>query len=179
MDGGSHLVSTLAKPAAGIEQAIESVRAHEGPLRIPVIRGAPSHLDLTVSDLERSTPFYDRVLTRLGYQPLPEAGAGAPCWGVTDSSGGVFSLALKAAGPNRAGTRHDRYAPGLHHLAFHADDRSEVDAFHRFLEEIGVVILDAPAEYDYTPGYYAVFFADPDGLKLEVVHEPALRGETG
>jgi len=41
---------------------------------------------------------------------------------------------------------------------------------------IGATILDAPAEYDYTPGYYAVFFADPDGLKLEVVHEPALRG---
>ena len=39
-------------------------------------------------------------------------------------------------------------------------------------------ILDAPAHYDYTPGYYAVFFADPDGLKLEVVYEPSLRGMT-
>ena len=33
-----------------------------------------------------------------------------------------------------------------------------------------------PAEYGYTPGYYAVFFADPDGIKLEVVFEPQLRG---
>lgn len=36
---------------------------------------------------------------------------------------------------------------------------------------------DAPQEYDYTPGYYAVFFADPDGMKLEVVYEPVARGE--
>jgi len=34
------------------------------------------------------------------------------------------------------------------------------------------ISFDEPAEYDYTPGYYAVFFADPDGIKLELVHEP-------
>ncbi len=44
---------------------------------------------------------------------------------------------------------------------------------------ISATILDPPGEYDYTPGYYAVFFADPDGLKLEVVHEPELRGRAG
>jgi len=54
-----------------------------------------------------------------------------------------------------------------------------VNAFAEFLQEIGADILDAPAEYDYTLGYYAVFFADPDGLKLEVVFEPALRGRAG
>ena len=37
-------------------------------------------------------------------------------------------------------------------------------------------ILDAPAEYDYTPGYYALFVADPDGIKLELVHEPRFDG---
>jgi hypothetical protein len=54
--------------------------------------------------------------------------------------------------------------------------RVDVDGFHGFLREIGAAILDAPAEYDYTPGYNAVFFADPDGLELEVVHEPEQRG---
>ena len=48
----------------------------------------------------------------------------------------------------------------------------------RFLA-ISATILDPPKEYDYTPGYYALFFADPDGLKLEVVHEPELRGRAG
>jgi catechol 2,3-dioxygenase-like lactoylglutathione lyase family enzyme len=53
-----------------------------------------------------------------------------------------------------------------------AASRDEVDAFHAMLVREGLTVLDAPAEYDYTPGYYAVFFADPDGLKLELVHEP-------
>jgi len=144
-----------------------------------MIRGAPSHVDLTVSDVERSRVFYDRVLGRLGYAPLFEAGAGAPCWGITDAAGGVFSIALQPARPERADEPHDRLAPGLHHLAFHADGRADVDAFHTFLRTLDATILDVPAEYDYTPGYYAVFFADPDGLKLEVVFEPALRGAPG
>ena len=54
-----------------------------------------------------------------------------------------------------------------------AASRSDVDGLHEVLIEIGATILDAPAEYpDYARGYYAVFFADPDGLKLELVHMP-------
>lgn len=141
-----------------------------------MIRGAPSHIDLTVSNLERSVAFYARVLGKLGYEPFVEAGAGAPCWGVADSNGGVFSIALKASSSAGAERSHDRNSPGLHHLAFHADNREDVDDFHEFLGEIGAAILDPPSEYDYTPGYYAVFFRDPDGVKLEVVHEPTMRG---
>ena len=141
-----------------------------------MIRGAPSHVDLTVSELARSVEFYDRVLGRLGYRRRDEVGAGAPCWGVSDPDGGCFNIALKASRPERREERHDRYAPGLHHLAFHANSREDVDAFHDFLVSLGVSILDPPAEYSYTPGYYAVFFSDPDGLKLEVVFEPQLRG---
>ncbi|MBD2089574.1 VOC family protein [Microcoleus sp. FACHB-1515] len=48
----------------------------------------------------------------------------------------------------------------------------QVDTFYQKLIELGATILDAPAEYSYSPGYYAVFFADPDGIKLELVHMP-------
>jgi catechol 2,3-dioxygenase-like lactoylglutathione lyase family enzyme len=144
-----------------------------------VIRGSLSHLDLTVRDLSRSVRFYERVLGRLGYEPAPEIAGGAPCWITKDSAGGTFGIALVAAKPESAAKPHDRYAPGLHHVAFHADSRADVDTFYAFLRGIGASILDAPAEYEYTPGYYAVFFADPDGLKLEVVHEPQLRGRAG
>jgi glyoxylase I family protein len=140
-----------------------------------MVRGSLSHIDLTVTDLKSSVEFYDRVLGRLGYRRLDEVGAGAPCWGVSDAGGGFFTIALKPARPGSR-TTHDRYAPGLHHLAFHADSREDVDRFHDFLLDIGATILDPPAEYAYTPGYYAVFFADPDGIKLEVVFEPQLRG---
>jgi glyoxylase I family protein len=143
-----------------------------------MIRGSLSHLDLTVGDLSRSVRFYDRILNHLGYRAAPEVAAGAPCWILQDAHGGTSSIALISARPGSAST-HDRYAPGLHHVAFHADSRADVDAFYGYLQEIGATILDAPSEYDYTPGYYAVFFADPDGLKLELVFEPQLRGRLG
>ena len=85
-------------------------------------------------------------------------------------------MALKATTSTKDNLRADRSRCGVHHLAFHADSREDVDAFHDFLVQLGATVLDPPAEYDYTPGYYAVFFEDPDGLKLEVVYEPELRG---
>lgn len=144
-----------------------------------MIRGSPSHVDVTVADLERSAEFYNGVLGRLGYRRLDEVGAGAPCWGLSDSDGGFFTIALKAVRPASDTNKHNRYAPGLHHFAFHADSRADVDEFHDFLISVGATILDPPTEYGYTPGYYAVFFTDPDGIKLEVVFEPQLRGRVG
>jgi catechol 2,3-dioxygenase-like lactoylglutathione lyase family enzyme len=142
------------------------------------MRGFPSHVDLTATDLERSIPFYDRVLGRLGYR-RPPAGRPPPTWFRFRRDRSFFSLALQPTKPPSAGKEHDRYAPGLHHLAFHVESRQEVDDFFQFLVETQAPVLDPPAEYDYTPGYYAVFFADPDGLKLEVVHEPAQDAATG
>ncbi len=138
-------------------------------------RGTLAHVDLTASDPGRSIPFYDAVLGRLGYTrgpPEPDNTAAAG-WGIYDGNGSIFSIALEPArGPN-AGRAHDRYSAGLHHIAFHAESRQDIDEFHDFLLEIGATILDPPAEYpEYEPGYYAVFFADPDGLKLELVHTP-------
>lgn len=141
-----------------------------------MIRGSPSHFDITVADLNRSVDFYDGVLGRLGYRRLDEVGAGAPCWGISDADRAFFTIALKAAPPEHRLVKHDRYAPGLHHFAFHVDSQDDVDQFYDFLVRFGVTILDPPAEYGYTPGYYAVFFADPDGIKLEAVYEPKLRG---
>ena len=83
------------------------------------------------------------------------------------------SIGIRSASGANAGRTHDRYSPGLHHLAWTAASRADVDAMYAHLQEIGAVILDAPAEYPkYGPEYYAVFFADPDGLKLEYVYKP-------
>jgi glyoxylase I family protein len=128
--------------------------------------GAIHHIDLTVSELGEATRFYDRVLALLGFRRIPDCPEG-PLW-----AGAQLELGLQAARSD--GSRpHDRYSPGLHHLAFTAPSREAVDALHRDLLRMGIAILDAPAEYpEYAPGYYAVFFADPDGLKLEFVHTP-------
>ncbi len=115
--------------------------------------------------------FYDAVLGYLGFRRFRVAGDPAPLWHSTVEGQRLFSIALQRA--SSGGAPHDRTAPGLHHVAFHAASRSDVDGLHEVLIEIGATILDAPAEYpDYARGYYAVFFADPDGLKLELVHMP-------
>jgi len=50
-----------------------------------------------------------------------------------------------------------------------------VDDRARWARDNGAEIESGPEEYGYTPGYYAVFLHDPDGLKLEIVHRPAER----
>ena len=91
-------------------------------------------------------------------------------------TGGIFAVEVRPAMPDSRRKVHDRYAPGLHHLAFHAESRAAVDEVHARVAEAGGKVLDPPADYSerqgYTEGYYAVFFADPDGVKLEVVYEP-------
>lgn len=134
----------------------------------PMQRGLINHIDLTVSDLAASSAFYDRVLGKLGYARSGQYQGDVPCWEIS-SPGSTLSIGLHRA---RSDVPHDRYSPGLHHLAFHLSSRADVDDFHDFLRLERVPVLDGPAEYDYTPGYYAAFFSDPDGMKLEVVHEP-------
>jgi len=66
----------------------------------------------------------------------------------------------------------NRRKPGsLHHLAFRASSRADVDRFHVELQHIGATIVHPPREYpEYTPpGYYALYFKDPDGIKYEIV----------
>lgn len=127
--------------------------------------GAIHHIDITARDLRRSSDFYDRVLPLMGFTRIEDAPEG-PIW-----AGAHVEVGLQAA--RNSGGQHDRYSPGLHHLAFTAPTRESVDELHRRLLEMGSAILDAPADYpEYSPGYYAVFFADPDGVKLEYVYTP-------
>lgn len=107
------------------------------------------------------------MLGFLGYERWP-AVEGQAKW----KKPGVGIVLIYAAQPASKDKPHDRYAPGLHHYAFTADSRAEVDALHALLGDHGATILDAPAAYAYTDDYYAVFFADPDGLKLEPRHAP-------
>jgi glyoxylase I family protein len=130
------------------------------------MRGQMHHLDLTVSDLARSKPFYALVLAFLGYRCVKDTDR-IVVWDLTVPDG-VAGIAIRPAERPR---EHDRYTVGLHHFAWNADSRQDVDRLHDKLVAAGVAILDAPAEYpQYGAGYYAVFFADPDGLKLEYVH---------
>jgi catechol 2,3-dioxygenase-like lactoylglutathione lyase family enzyme len=136
---------------------------------------AIDHVDLVVSSLERSLPFYEAVLRPLGYvgsgEIVGEMGERVVYVNRHDSDG---SIGLRER-------RHeldvaDRYAIGLHHLALSAQSRAVVDEVAAAARaQPDGEIESGPKEYDYTPGYYAVFVHDPDGIKLEFVHRPEER----
>lgn len=135
------------------------------------MRGVVHHVDLSVKDPSASRAFYEAVLGFMGYVMKDEHARGFDMDLKTPE--GFCSIGvMRAEGPN-AERPHDRYSPGLHHIAWTAASRQDVDALYALLLKIGATILDAPAHYPrYGAGYYAVFFADPDGLKLEYVFKP-------
>jgi catechol 2,3-dioxygenase-like lactoylglutathione lyase family enzyme len=128
-----------------------------------------AHLDLVVSSLERSIEFYGGLLEPLGWRRrseiVGERGERVVYLGIPGRLEGSLGLRER-----QGGGVHDRYALGVHHVCFNAASREVVDACHEWLRSAGATIESAPRTYDYTPGYYAVFFYDPDGIKLEVLN---------
>ena len=131
---------------------------------------AVHHVDLCVSSLERSHPFYLELLRPLGWRPfgeiVGERGERVVYVG-SDSDGASIGL-REALVPREV----DRYRVGMHHLAFAAPSRESVDERAAWLRRAEAEIESGPQEYAYVAGYYAVFFLDPDGLKLEICHVP-------
>jgi glyoxylase I family protein len=132
---------------------------------------AVHHVDLVVSSVERSLPFYRELLGPLGWHRVSEVEGerGETIWYLSCAD---CSVGLREA--QSASADVDRYRIGLHHLAFEAPSRAAVDGRAEWCTANGVLLESPPQEYTYSPGYYAVFFYDPDGLKLEIVHVPAL-----
>jgi catechol 2,3-dioxygenase-like lactoylglutathione lyase family enzyme len=136
------------------------------------MRGTVNHIDLTVTDPDRSLAFYEAVLGYMGYFQASSHARGYD-FDLLGPDGERSSVAILRSQGTGRDRRHDRYSPGLHHLAWTARDRADVDGLHSLLIKIGATVLDPPAEYsEYGAGYYAVFFSDPDGIKLEFVHWP-------
>jgi glyoxylase I family protein len=126
------------------------------------------HVDLVVSSILRSLPFYRDLLEPLGWHRVGEVEGerGETIWYI---SGPGSHLGIREA---QVPGDYDRYRVGVHHVAFEAPSRAAVDDRAEWLRERGAEIESGPEEYSYMPGYYAVFFYDPDGIKLEIVHVP-------
>ena len=133
--------------------------------------GRVHHVFINVKDMARAREFYGWLMPKLGYQAGWEYDGGQ---GYLSPHGSFW---LKPAEARFANDAFHKDRVGLCEIAFAANGRAEVDALHRALVDRGVTILEPPREYpEYVPGYYAVFFADPDGLKLELVHIPGYDG---
>ena len=118
------------------------------------------HLSIRVSDYEKSKLFYGRLLTFLGFKveaDYPEA---------TGWSNGHTLFWIGQAEPRAGKRRYQLGEVGLHHYAFRLRSREDVDDLDAFLRnDLKAEIVDPAGEY--YEDYYAVFFLDPDGLKLE------------
>jgi glyoxylase I family protein len=126
------------------------------------------HLDLVVSSIERSLPFYRELLEPLGYDRVGEV-IGERGETIHYMSGGGAVVGIREA---LVRGEYDRYRVGVHHVAFEVASRDVVEERHRWVSAQGMTIESPPKEYTYMPGYYAFFFYDPDGIKLEIMHLP-------
>ena len=123
------------------------------------------HVYLAVRDLGRAEAFYDRLMDVLGFRKRSGTLAGEPHVHYYNRQ---FGFSLR---PARPGTpAHDPYAPGLHHFCFRVVDEAAVDRAADALRRIGVKASPPRAYPEYAPDYYATFFTDPDGVRLEVTN---------
>jgi len=118
-----------------------------------------SHIDLRVRDRARAVAFYDAILGALGFTRRD----GDEWTSYRDAS-------VTPGGPGDfewlGFTQDAAPAPNKNRIAFVALSNAEVDKVAAILRETGTNI-EGP-NYDEGPGYYAVFFEDPDGHPLEV-----------
>lgn len=131
---------------------------------MPEVTGI-DHIYLTVADLARSEAFYDLVLRdTLAFRKNKFALDGEPHVQYFNRH---FGFVLR---PARSGTAHDPYAPGLHHFCLRVESIDDVAAAAKTLRSLGIVASEAKNYPEYAPDYWATFFTDPDGIRLEVTN---------
>jgi glyoxylase I family protein len=126
------------------------------------------HVDLAVTEVERTLAFYRMLLEPLG---LAEYGRMTSYRGSEEVVYLRFGRSFLGLRPADGG-EYRHYAPGIEHLAFEVETRAEVDAAHQRCRDAGVRIESPPQEHYLDrpeEDYYAFFAFDPDGIRVEVV----------
>lgn len=122
------------------------------------------HTKIAVSDYKKSYPFYKDIFDKLDYE---QVSYDDDCAGWSSPQGyGVW--VSQAEIPDY---KYKFDAPGLHHLCLKAPSIEMVDQIYKLLLKKKAFIFNVPRKYpEYTEKYYAVFFSDLDGIKLEVAY---------
>ena len=127
------------------------------------------HIYLSVSDFDKSERFYDSVMEALEFKKGNDPVNGEQHVHYFNKS---MQISLR---PARVSVAFNPYAPGLHHLCFQVPNKTEVDVAAKSLKSLGVEV-SGPKEYpEYAEGYYALYFNDPDGVRLEIVARTEIR----
>ena len=125
-----------------------------------------AHIQLTVNDFASCSRFYKCLLPFLGLKLVLDTNE------FIYHVGGRTAVAVTPSDPEQRAARFEQRRIGLHHVCFRARERTDVDALHEFLLELGATIVHPPEEGAWAPGYYSVLFEDPDGIRIEVNHVP-------
>lgn len=138
-----------------------------------MLAGSINHVSLTVSDIPEAIRVLGPFLARLGYV-VPRNPGEPPVVCLSRRTGGAVNF--WRARPELRDHPFEIYETGLHHVAFNAESREQVDELHDLIVSLGGEILDPPAEWPFTSvgTYYAFYFRGPDGLKFECVWMSAL-----
>jgi catechol 2,3-dioxygenase-like lactoylglutathione lyase family enzyme len=123
------------------------------------------HIYIAVSDLRRSEEFYDRVMPILGFRRNSFINEGAHHVQYYNRH---FGFVLRPA--QSVNARHDPLSPGLHHFCFRVENSTTVDAIAARFKDAGLDFSSPQLYPEYAPDYYAIFFSDPDGVRLEVTN---------
>ena len=124
--------------------------------------GPFGHIDLRVSALAEAQAFYDALLPALGFSERYH-GELWKVWATPDQPPAAVYFAI---------TESAGHTPNENRIAFSVSSRDEVDRIGEIARMAGATQLSGPKEMPYGPGYYAVFFADPSGNRLEVYIRP-------
>jgi catechol 2,3-dioxygenase-like lactoylglutathione lyase family enzyme len=129
-------------------------------LPIPALqRGLFDHIDLRVRNRARAQEFFAKVLPAIGFA-LDKS---TKEWGAFEKDG--------ASKPSEffAFDEDANHRPNNTRIAFWAETHEQVDRVAQVVREAGGQNLEGPKIWpEYSPGYYAFFFEDPDGNKLEI-----------
>jgi catechol 2,3-dioxygenase-like lactoylglutathione lyase family enzyme len=125
-----------------------------------------SHIGINLSSEEKSFPIWKALLEYLEFTIVSDGNH-------FDANDGHSFLCFTATKPDYQKPLFHRRHTGLNHIAFGVDSREAVDIFVKeFISPRGIELLYGGAkEYDYAEGYYAVYFEDPDRIKVEVAYE--------
>jgi len=125
-----------------------------------------AHIQLSVTSMERSVPFYEKLLHSLEMVTLVKSAQFFYC------IGGRTGVAISPVESECENQPFNQRRAGLHHLCFRAKSREDVDSIYRTALELGATIIRPPTETNWAPGYYSVLFEDPDGIRIEANYVP-------
>jgi catechol 2,3-dioxygenase-like lactoylglutathione lyase family enzyme len=163
---------TASQPAETGIMGIEATASGVAPVHIDPANpeyplGYWNWITFAASDFARSAVFYDRILGFMGYRRTIESG-GYILWQTLYGAVGLQPAAASTPAAPVAGTA------GIAQFVFYAPGTADVDRFAALLAELDAEVIDGPrAMPELMPGMYGVFFADPDGASLGLVHQPA------